>query len=62
MSGSEYQGQVEKSELQPTQRMTYLGMTIDSVAFRAFPSEERMERFSNLAEKFISSLHLPASL
>ena len=41
--------------------MTYLGMTIDSVAFWAFLSEE-MERFSNLAEKFISSLHLPASL
>ena len=42
--------------------MTYLGMTIDSVAFQAFPSEERVKRFSNLAEKFMFSLRLPASL
>ena len=52
---------VEKSELRPSQLMTYLGMTIDSVAFRAFPSEERIQRFSNLAEKFLSSLYHPAS-
>ena len=51
---------VEKSELRPTQRMTYLGMVIDSVTFRAFPSEERTERFSELAEKFMTSLYLPA--
>ena len=36
-------------------------MILDSVTFRAYPSEERVERFSLLAEEFISHSVLVAS-
>ena len=53
---------VEKSDLVPSQRSTYLGMIINSVTFRAYPSLERVERFSKLAEEFVSHPYQPASL
>ncbi|MCS5643736.1 MAG: reverse transcriptase domain-containing protein, partial [Dehalococcoidia bacterium] len=49
-----------KSELVPTTRITYLGMVIDSVLFRAFPSQERIDKFCRLAEEFCRNVAPPA--
>lgn len=44
----------EKSSLEPSQRITYLGMNLDAVDHTAGPSQERKERFLTKAKKFLS--------
>ena len=44
----------DKSKLVPVQQITYLGMLIDSVATRAFPTEGRIDKFRDLANSFLS--------
>ena len=44
----------EKSDLEPKQRMKYLGMLIDTVAGRVFPADSRISRFREAANQFLS--------
>ena len=50
-----------KSTLVPSQRIIYLGMQLDSLAFRASPSQPRVEKLLSIAEEFLSSVAQPAS-
>ena len=45
----------QKSSLEPSQTMTYLGVRLDSQTFLASPTPERMERFFLTTEEFLSS-------
>ena len=42
-----------KSDLVPSQKKQYLGMILDSVQARVFPSPERVTRFQSLAHTFL---------
>ena len=42
-----------KSDLVPSQKKQYLGMVLDSVQARVFPSPERVTRFQSLAHTFL---------
>ena len=50
----------EKSELEPSQRSTYLGMLIDSVQGKAFPTDVRLSNLKDLAAVFLREEELPA--
>ena len=52
----------EKSDLEPSQSVEYLGMTIDTVAGRAFPTTARIEKFLLVARRFLSRPYPPAQL
>ena len=43
----------EKSALNPSQSVEYLGMTIDTVAARAYPTLPRIDKFIATARKFL---------
>ena len=53
---------IEKSVLEPTQSIQYLGMQIDSVLTKVFPSEARITRFSTLLQTFLKTEAPPAIL
>ena len=44
----------EKSDLSLSRPVEYLGMIIDTVSARAFPTETRIQKFLSLARKFLS--------
>ena len=44
----------EKTDLVPSQSVEYLGMTIDTVAARAFPTLARVEKFLSIAGRFLT--------
>ena len=50
----------EKSDLNPSQLLEYLGMTIDTVAARAYPTLPRIDKFIATARKFLSRRDPPA--
>ena len=52
----------EKSDLVPSQSATYLGMTIDTVAAKVFPTLARVEKFLSVAEQFLTVAVPPARL
>ena len=43
----------EKSDLNPSQSVEYLGMSIDTMVARAFPTVARVERFLSIARRFL---------
>ena len=49
----------EKSDLNPSQSVEYLGMSIDTVVARAFPTVARVERFLSIARRFLSCQNPP---
>ena len=49
-----------KSDLSPSQCPQYLGMLLDSRAMRAFPSEDRVLRFTRRAKAFLEDPSPPA--
>ena len=51
----------EKSHLEPSQALQYLGVVIDARSFRASPSPERVARLLSTAGEFLSSADPPAS-
>ena len=52
----------EKSGLVPSQSATYLGMTIDTVAAKVFPTLERVEKLLLVAEQFLTVTTPPTRL
>ena len=52
----------EKSDLVPSQSATYLGMTIDTVAAKVFPTLARVEKFLSVAEQFLTVVVPPVRL
>ena len=52
----------QKSNLVPSQIVQYLGVVIDSISFRASPSQDRISRLRSTADAFQSSASPPASL
>ena len=50
----------EKSDLFPSRSVEYLGMIIDTVSARAFPTEARIQKFLSLARKFLAQPSPPA--
>ena len=52
----------EKSDLMPSQSATHLGMTIDTVAAKVFPTLARVEKFLSVAEQFLTVTTPPARL
>ena len=46
---------LEKSALNPSQVVSYLGVRIDSQTFRALPYPSRIEKFFSIVEEFLSS-------
>ena len=52
----------QKSNLVPSQIVQYLGVVIDSISFRASPSQDRISRLRSTADAFRSSASPPASL
>ena len=53
-------GQLRKSELQPSQRINYLGMLIDTTQNKVFPSQVRLTKFQQLLEHFLELTALSA--
>ena len=53
---------LEKSSLTPSQISVYLGIELNSVAFKASPSLKRRDSLSSIIGKFLSSREQPASL
>ena len=51
---------LEKSELEPSQRATYLGMTVDTVVGRVFPTESRVRNILSVGSAFLSMPEPPA--
>ena len=51
----------EKSHLDPSQVVQYLGVVIDTRSFRASPSPDRVTRLLSTAGEFLSSADPPAS-
>ena len=45
----------------PAQQVQYLGTVLDSVSFRASPSQQRVEKLLSIREEFLSSRLQPAS-
>ena len=52
---------LEKSNFVPFQRVLYLGTILDSVLFRASPSQQRIEKLLSIGEEFLSPRLQPAS-
>ena len=53
---------LSKSSLQSTQRLDYLGMTLESAPLRAFPTQARIQKVLCLVDEFSSSPEHPLSL
>ena len=53
---------LSKSSLQSTQRLDYLGMTLQSTPLRAFPTQARIHKVLCLVDEFSSSPEQPLSL
>ena len=57
---------LKKSDLEPKTRAKYLGLILDSVALKAFPTDQRIERFMEISQRFLAqespSAHLWQSL
>ena len=51
----------EKSQLVPTQQMIYLGVLLDSTAFRASPALKRIEKLLSIGDVFLSCVKQPVS-
>ena len=51
----------EKSRMIPTQRMVYLGVILDSTAFRASPALKRVEKLLSIGDVFLSCISQPVS-
>ena len=51
----------EKSHLEPSQRVIYLGVLLDSVNFRASPAQKRVEKLLSIGDEFLSYVEQPAS-
>ena len=51
----------EKSQLVPTQQMIYLGVLLDSIAFRASPALKRVEKLLSIGDVFLSCVKQPVS-
>ena len=51
----------EKSQLVPTQQMIYLGVLLDSTAFRASPALKRVEKLLSIGDIFLSCVRQPVS-
>ena len=51
----------EKSHLEPSQVLQYLGVVIDTRSFRASPSPDRVARLQSTASEFLSCADPPAS-
>ncbi|XP_068227864.1 uncharacterized protein [Palaemon carinicauda] len=47
---------MEKSQLVPSDRMTYLGMVLDSKLGKAFPSAERLEKLDQVLLPFLTDI------
>ena len=45
---------LKKSDLQPKTQVKYLGLLIDSIRLRAFPTEERIGRFMEVTTRFLA--------
>ena len=52
----------EKSHLEPSQVVQYLGVLIDAQSFKASPSPDRIARLQSTAGEFLSSADPPASI
>ena len=50
-----------KSQVIPTQQMVYLGVILDSTAFRASPALKRVEKLLSLGDIFLSCVSQPVS-
>lgn len=48
-----------KSDLSPQTRLTYLGIVIDTVQFRAYASPQRVENFRKVLQPFLIEMELP---
>ena len=53
---------LSKSSLQPTQRLDYLGMTLQPAPLRVFPTQARIQKVLCLVDEFSSSPEQPLSL
>ena len=53
---------LEKSNLEPSQVVQYLGVVIDAQSFVASPSPDRITRLQSTAGEFLSSADPPASI
>ena len=53
---------LEKSDLEPKRRAVYLGMMIDTVEGKVFPTEQRVENMLSIGTKFLSMLEPPAHM
>ena len=51
----------EKSQVIPTQQMVYLGIILDSTAFRASPALKRVEKLLSIGDVFLSCVSQPVS-
>ena len=51
----------EKSQLDPTQTICYLGVILDSINFRAFPAQKRIDKLLSIGDVFLSSVEQPAT-
>ena len=51
----------EKSQVIPTQQMVYLGVILDSTAFRASPALKRVEKLLSIGDVFLSYVSQPVS-
>ena len=51
----------EKSQVIPTQQMVYLGVILDSAAFRASPALKRVEKLPSFRDVFLSCVSQPVS-
>ena len=52
----------EKSDLSPARSVEYLGMIVDTVSARVFPTKTRIQKFLSLATKFLSHISTSARL
>ena len=51
----------EKSKVIPTKQMVYLGVLLDSTAFRASPALKRVEKLLSIGDVFLSCVSQPVS-
>lgn len=53
---------LSKSDLNPSQRKQFLGMVLDTVRARVFPSPDRVSRFQAVVRQFLSAKAPPVTL
>ena len=51
----------EKSHLEPSQWMIYLGVLLDSMSFRALPAQKRVEKLLSIGDEFLSCVEQSVS-